>query len=228
MKRTKMFLRGLAVSACLSSLAGALAPAAFATDANLSSAGYVLREDLVLNPVNELASRQSFTLPSGSEIAILGQKEDAALGTLLHVGIDAKEGSEIPADLWVSDRELPAIALEPSAGADDSDSAGDIALLKAMTYCYRYVKQYLLQTGQVKVYLPGTSAWEAAGILPKHGFRRTGHSPATAKNGEVCVYSGGPAGHGHIEIKRNGKWWYGYGFKPNAMSGRRFIACFAK
>ncbi|RZA06040.1 MAG: hypothetical protein EOP11_11345 [Proteobacteria bacterium] len=232
MKRTKMFLQGLAVSACLITTAGASAPAAFAaetfTGADFTSTGYVLREDVVLNPLNEAGPRRAFTLSAGSEIAILGKKEDAALGTLLHVGIDAKEGSGIPADLWVSDRELPEIALEPYAAADESEESGDVAILKAMTYCYRYVKQYLLQTGQVKVYLPGVSAWEAAGILPKHGFRRTGHSPSTAKNGEVCVYSGGPAGHGHIEVKRNGKWWYGYGFKPNPMSGRRFIACFAK
>jgi len=97
-----------------------------------------------------------------------------------------------------------------------------------MTYCYRYVKRYLLSIGKVKTYLPGTSAWEAAKILPKHGFRKTGHTPAKAKEGEVCVYSGGPKGHGHIEVKRNGKWWYGYGYLPQPIKNRKFIACFAK
>lgn len=224
MKRTKMFFQGVAVSACLFTLNVSPARAeASAPEQNFMNSGYVLREDLVLNPVGDQAPR-AFTLNAGSEMAVLGVKQDAALGTLVHVGIDVAADSQIPADLWVSDRDLPQDALEPYAPADESDNNFSVF----MTYCYRYVKQYLLQTGQVKVYLPGVSAWEAAGILPKHGFRRTGHSPASAKNGEVCVYSGGPQGHGHIEVKRNGKWWYGYGFKPNPISGRRFIACFAK
>jgi hypothetical protein len=242
MKRTKMFFQGLAASACLLTLAGCGSPAASApapagagTNEELaqdfSTTGFVLREDLVLNPVGDGAA-PAFSLGAGSEIAVLGKHEDAALGTLVHVGIDAQENTGTPTDLWVSERDLPQDALEPYAPADEEDNGeaqdGDFSAQKAMTYCYRYVKQYLLQTGQVKVYLPGVSAWQAAGILPKHGFRRTGHSPSTARNGEVCVYSGGPAGHGHIEVKRNGRWWYGYGFKPNPMSGRRFIACFAK
>lgn len=100
---------------------------------------------------------------------------------------------------------------------------------KKMTYCYRYVKQYLLKKGLVKVYLPGAMARDAAKILPKHGFRKTGHTPRTAKNGEVCVYTGGCCGH--IEVKINGKFWYGYGYKArpiNEILPRPFIGCYAK
>lgn len=241
MKRTKMFLSGLALSACVLSLtgcgkAGAEAsadPAREEAAVDFSHTGYVLREEVVLSPVGENAVKP-FTLPPGSELAVLGEKEDAQGGKLLHLGIDANEESGVPSDLWISERDLPEAALEPYAPADENElsdedvSQEDYEILKKMTYCYRYVKQYLLQTGKVKVYLPGASAWQAASILPKHGFRRTGHSPATAKNGEVCVYSGGPQGHGHIEVKRNGKWWYGYGFKANPISGRRFMGCFYK
>ncbi|MCO5141624.1 MAG: hypothetical protein M9962_00880 [Oligoflexia bacterium] len=100
---------------------------------------------------------------------------------------------------------------------------------KKMTYCYRYVKQYLLKKKLVKVYLPGVNARDAAKILPKHGFKKTGHTPRTAKNGEVCVYTGGCCGH--IEVKINGKFWYGYGYKDkpiNELLPRPFLGCFTK
>jgi len=240
MKRTTKFLPSIAAMACLLSLTGCGSPAANGSNPSaqengeqsqdFSNTGYVLREDLALRPLGDNAP-PAFVLSAGSELAVLEMKADAKLGTIVHLGIDAQENGRVPSDVWVSQTEVPNEALEPYAPADydsEENQDGDFSAQKAMTYCYRYVKQYLLQTGQVRIYLPGESAWQAAGILPKQGFHRTGHSPASAKNGEVCVYSGGPAGHGHIEVKRNGRWWYGYGFKPNPISGRRFIACFAK
>lgn len=241
MKRTKMFLSGLVLSACVLSLQGcgksdATAAVESGQDqaaVDFSSTGFVLREEVVLSPVGNEAVKP-FTLPPGTELAVIGEKKDEQGNRLLHIGLDVQEGSELPSDLWVSERDLPDAALEPYAPADENEmshedmSQEDYEILKKMTYCYRYVKQYLLQTGKVKVYLPGVSAYQAASILPKHGFRRTGNTPRTAKNGEVCVYSGGPQGHGHIEVKRNGKWWYGYGYKANPISGRRFMACFYK
>lgn len=195
---------------------------------DFSQTGFVLAERLQLEVVapGEANDRERFELPAGAEIAILETREDPAAGQLVRVGIDSEEGSGLPTDVWVRSSDLPPAALVPYAPADEDESAD--AALKKMTYCYRYVKQYLLKTGKVKVYLPGSSAYQAASILPRHGFRRTGHSPANARNGEVCVYSGGPAGHGHIEVKRNGKWWYGYGFNARPIQNRRFIACFDK
>lgn len=97
-----------------------------------------------------------------------------------------------------------------------------------MTYCYRFVKMRLIQLGLVKSKLPGGSAYMAASILPQHGFSRTGRGPASAQINDVCVYSGGTGGHGHIEIKTARGWWYGYGYKSSPIRGRGFIACFSK
>lgn len=100
--------------------------------------------------------------------------------------------------------------------------------VERMTYCYRYVKKYLLKVGLVKVYLPGASAYMAAKILPKHGFKKVSRKPSQAINHDVCVYKGGPAGHGHIEVKRPQGWYYGYGFKKSPIKNRIFIGCFHK
>lgn len=99
---------------------------------------------------------------------------------------------------------------------------------KGMTYCYRFVKIRLQKLGLVRGYLPGGSAYMAAKHLPKHGFKRTQRGIQSARVNDVCVYSGGPQGHGHIEMRTAGGWWYGYGVKSKPMSGRRFIACFSK
>lgn len=97
-----------------------------------------------------------------------------------------------------------------------------------MTYCYRYVKKYLLKVGLVKVYLPGASAYQAATILPKHGFKKVSRKPSQAIVNDVCVYKGGPAGHGHIEIKTSKGWYYGYGYKSSPIKNRIFIGCYHK
>ncbi|MCC6138837.1 MAG: hypothetical protein IT287_09400 [Bdellovibrionaceae bacterium] len=97
-----------------------------------------------------------------------------------------------------------------------------------MTYCYRYVKKYLLKIGLVKTYLPGASAYQAATILPKHGFKKVSRTPSQAIVNDVCVYKGGPSGHGHIEIKTSKGWYYGYGYKAAPIKNRIFIGCFHK
>lgn len=198
----------------------------------------------------------NLVLPEGAEITILESKMDPKLGAMVRIGIDSDEASDLPSDVWVLASDIPEnamIATEESDYDEDQldESNSDDSLLdtsvidnkvkrtkgkkgkskgKKMTYCYRYVKQYLLQTGQVKVYLPGGSAHNAAAILPKHGFRKTGHTASSAQNGEVCVYRGGNGGNGHIEVKRNGKWWYGYGFKDHPITPRNhpFIGCYKK
>lgn len=185
------------------------------------------------------------TIPAGTSLSVLETKMVENQGLMLRLGIDANEEAGLPSDIWVSAGDIPEDAL---AHVEDGDYENDDAAVdspsdeyldptrktrkarKKMTYCYRYVKQYLLKTGKVKTYLPGTSAYTAANTLPKYGFHKTGHSPATAQEGEVCVYRGGNGGNGHIEVKRGGKWWYGYGFKPNPITPNNhpFIGCYAK
>ncbi|MCB9072536.1 MAG: hypothetical protein H6623_02865 [Bdellovibrionaceae bacterium] len=97
-----------------------------------------------------------------------------------------------------------------------------------MTYCYKYVKLYLLKKKLVSVYLPGGSAYMAASILPKYNFARVSRGPSQAIVHDVCVYKGGPAGHGHIEVKTSQGWYYGYGYKSASIKNRIFIGCFHK
>lgn len=167
---------------------------------------------------------RAISLPRGIELLAIETKQDEALGSIVRLGID--QDPALPAEIWVRMQDLENQDFLPYDFSGDSND--EIGPWKGMTYCYRYVKQYLLQTGQVNSYLPGGSAYQAATILPKHGFRNTGRGPASARNGEICVYSGGPRGHGHIEVKRNGKWWYGYGFINHPIQNRRFLACFVK
>jgi hypothetical protein len=166
------------------------------------------------------------------ELLILDKKFDAQLGNLVRIGLDTVDpsASELERDFWVRERDLPTEMLEQYVAPEEIEDSLEEALARKrrMTYCYRFVKKYLLSTGQVKTYLPGSSAYQAYSILPKYGFHKTGNSPASARNGEVCVYAGGPQGHGHIEVKRSGKWWYGYGYKNNPIANRRFLGCFAK
>lgn len=233
MKRTHQFLFCVALPLVAISIAGSekvgFESTAFAGQggvefaASSDAAGYLAVQDLRLNAIsdNPEIDRKVVELAAGTELVLLEKKEDAVLGSLVRVGVDAGEESGVPSDFWIKEEEM-------HGGNLLALNDGEMSILKKMTYCYRYVKQYLLKTGQVKVYLPGESAYMAAKILPKHGFRNSGHSPSSAKNGEVCVYSGGPKGHGHIEVKRNGKWWYGYGFLDNPIRNRKFIACFVK
>lgn len=101
-----------------------------------------------------------------------------------------------------------------------------------MTYCYRYVKQYLLSHKLVPIYLPGGSAWQSASLLPQYGYQVTS-GPEGASRGTICVYRGGKGGNGHIEILLDQGWWYGYGYSATPMSqlapaNHQLIACFSK
>jgi len=118
-------------------------------------------------------------------------------------------------DFWVRQEELSQLSL-----IEDS--------VLRMTYCYRYVKKYLLAKGLVSSYLPGSSAYMAAQILPKYGFKKMSRSPSQAIAYDVCVYRGGPAGNGHIEVLDPKGWYYGYGYKNHPIAGRIFIGCFHK
>jgi hypothetical protein len=201
---------------------------------------YLLSADARFSLVSddESLDRATVELPAGSEVVIIERRVDAGGETLIRIGIDTEPGSGQPSDIWVRATDVPDYLLTPFIPEDDADLLEDSwdggisdlfsAARRKMTYCYRHVKLYLLRTGQVKTYLPGVSAYQAADILPRYGFRRTRSTPATAKNGEICVYAGGPKGHGHIEVKRNGKWWYGYGFKSRPIANRRFLGCFVK
>jgi hypothetical protein len=118
-------------------------------------------------------------------------------------------------DLWVRAEDFAQLVLRE-----------DVIL--RMTYCYRYVKKYLLSKGFVDVYLPGVSAYMAADILPKHGFNKVTRKPSQATTYDVCVYKGGPSGHGHIEVLDPKGWYYGYGYKSQPIKNRIFISCFYK
>ncbi len=179
-----------------------------------------------------LSAAGSVRFDANDELLILEKKFDSQLGNLVRIGLDKEDltAFEFERDFWVRERDLPTELLEQYVAPEEIEDTFDEVLAKKrrMTYCFRFVKKYLLSTGQVKTYLPGSSAYQAYSILPKYGFRKTGNGPGSARNGEVCVYSGGPQGHGHIEVKRNGKWWYGYGYKSKPIANRKFLACFVK
>lgn len=202
---------------------------------NFMAADFVSRSSLKVKALKgeSLEDGQDLVLPAGTQVSVIETKVHPQYGTIVRLGVDVEEGEGIPSDFWVP---LDQALLEGLVRLEDSESLVEteetLSLLhearKKMTYCFRYVKRYLLSTGQVDTYLPGVSAYMAAKILPQHGFSKTGNTPQTAKEGEVCVYAGGPNGHGHIEVKRNGKWWYGYGFLDQPIKGRKFLACFTK
>lgn len=167
-------------------------------------------------------------IPAGSQVTIL---EDVSAHYRLGV-----ETSDEAFELWLSAEELKDLNLH---GFDDidpydadgyqiDDEADFLGLRKKMTYCYRYVKLYLLDKGLVKSYLPGASAYMAASILPKHGFKKVSRKPSNAIVNDVCVYRGGPSGHGHIEVMTSKGWYYGYGYKQSPIKNRTFIGCFHK
>jgi hypothetical protein len=188
-------------------------------------------------------------LPRGSNVTILETKKDEKLGTLVHLGVDSDDES-MPSEVWVSMSDAAKAGFEklPESDVSDEDQVSsdssengaflDVARRRSsgrrggggMTYCYRYVKQYLIKIGKVKSYLPGASAWMAATVLPQYGFHKTGGGPESAQLNDVCVYRGGRGGNGHAEIKVKGGWYYGYGVigHPINRSTHPFIGCFRK
>ncbi len=175
---------------------------------------------------------QEYQITSGSVITLL---DESSNGEQVRVGVD--NFSDEVLDFWMSRESFNRLEVQLIDDQDPYDQNGyeqvpddgDVeAFLRKMTYCYRYVKKYLLKVGLVNEYLPGASAYMAAQILPKYGFKRVSRSPASAIVHDVCVYKGGPSGHGHIEIKTSKGWYYGYGYKTTPIKNRTLIACYHK
>lgn len=206
------------------------------TDMSLTHSTYVLNRDTEFSPLH---SEEKINVPAGTTVSVLESKMDKENGLMVRLGMDVNEDSNLPSDIWVKSTEFPEDSLKlvedgdyENDQLDSNDPFSEVArkAKKRMTYCYRFVKQYLIQTKKVRTYLPGASAYMAASILPQYGFHNTGHTPASAQEGEICIYRGGNGGNGHAEIKRGGKWWYGYGFKSQPIGRRNhaFVGCYAK
>jgi len=190
---------------------------------------------------------QEIKLAKGSDITVLATDKDPKYGKILRIGVDSDESQA--SDIWIRATDLIDAGLQrsdfdtstvdPLVAEENQDDISfgnglmfdldQVSETRHMTYCYRFVKQYLLQNGLVPVYLPGGSAWMASRYLPKYGWLRSGRNQYNAKIGDVCVYSGGNGGNGHIEIKRPAGWWYGYGYHgPISLKNHKLIACFKK
>lgn len=170
---------------------------------------------------NDLASA-TFDFPKGEKVHV-EMISDQELGVVYKITSIVNDDENFPREILISPREfekmqiifdkeanVATLELEYSpyvetevAGKSKAKRRGK----KKVGSCYRQVKLYLQRTGKVKAYLPGGSAYMAAGVLPKYGFRKTGNRPSSASLGEVCVYSGGWHGHGHIEVKVRGGWY---------------------
>jgi hypothetical protein len=193
------------------------------------SRGFELSTDFTTESIQD---NKEITIPAGTQLVVL---ENAIVDgkELVRVGLEYPSDSVLPQDLWVAGAELAKADLRAIHDVDPYDengeeiTFGEFARAK-MTYCYRYVKQYLLSHGMVNVYLPGGSAWMAAAELPKHGFKKSNRRAASAIINDVCVYKGGPSGHGHIEILTSKGWYYGYGYKSHPIQNRIFMGCFHK
>lgn len=199
---------------------------------------------------------QPFSFQKGDSMTVLKRAKDVSGKEFVQIYLeDESQSSDVQEVVWLPVEALSSdsfevvemedafdeYGMEIDDGATESDPVMVAAKSKSkkkatkrkkkkkgMTYCYRFVKIRLQKLGLVKGYLPGGSAYMAAKHLPKHGFKRTSRGIKNARTNDVCVYSGGPQGHGHIEMRTAGGWWYGYGVKSSPMSGRRFIACFSK
>lgn len=177
-------------------------------------------------------SGQSAEINAESMITVLGQKVDQQGNPLVHIGVDT-DVVNAPSDLWIRASELETAGLEAlDQGVDVDPANGQVGALlqKKMTYCYRFVKMYLMKKGLVRGYLPGGSAWMAKNYLPSHGFHRLGGGPSASRVNDVCVYTGGNGNNGHIEVRTASGWYYGYGYKssPISLNNHRLIACYRK
>lgn len=195
----------------------------FATQAETSE----LNENIYLAPTYYAKSpAKIFTLeygeieiPEGGVLTVIETLKTETGEELVRLGLDIEGAHPMSmiSDFWIPVNELatPALMLMAEIAA-------------RMTYCYRYVKLYLLKKGLVNSYLPGSSAWMAKDVLPKHGFRRTGRAPRNSRTLDVCVYYGGRGNNGHIEVLDPKGWYYGYGYFKSPISGRSLISCFSK
>jgi hypothetical protein len=193
------------------------------------SVGFELNADFT---TESILDKSEITIPAGTQLVVLDNMVVDG-NELVRVGLEYPSESLLPQDLWINGAAFANADLSLVHDTDPYDengediSLGEFARAK-MTYCYRYVKQYLLSHGMVNVYLPGGSAWMAASELPKHGFKKSSRKATSAIVNDVCVYKGGPSGHGHIEILTSKGWYYGYGYKSRPIQNRIFMGCFHK
>lgn len=185
--------------------------------------------------VQDTVEGDKLILPAGTQVSVLDNNVDANGQEWVRLGLEFNDESlNLPQDVWVLASDYANAEFTTVDDEDPFDENGfEIDSLSAyarkkMTYCYRYVKLYLLEHGMVKEYLPGGSAWMAATTLPKYGFKKSGRKPSNAIVNDVCVYKGGPSGHGHIEVKTAKGWYYGYGYKAAPIKNRIFMGCFHK
>jgi hypothetical protein len=115
---------------------------------------------------------------------------------------------------------------------DETDEVGrariKITKPEFVTHCFANVKKYLLQKHLVDERLKGGSAWMAGRDLVQRGFEKIEGGPAATEVNDICVYRGGWHKHGHVEVRVEKGWWYGYGIKPKPVVGRNLIGCYRK
>lgn len=246
MKFAKKFLLPVIALHCFSAaIALAETNGANAANAEMAAPSFEVKSDLTVTVLKtdedqfkNLVGAQ-LKIGAGSDITVLEAFHDAQAGDVVHIGINNDEDAEGISDLWVPAQQLNTDALaredDSAFGAEIEQSEHivmeDIASRgkkKKMTYCYRFVKQYLLSHRMVPVYLQGGSAYMAANVLPKYGFKKLSIKPSQAKLNDVCVYRGGKGGNGHIEILTAKGWYYGYGYISHPIANHPFIACFRK
>lgn len=225
-----LFSAAILVAVCAFAAAAGASPVSgndFVTGTALRAPGADGRESLV---------------PAGTMVTILGNSTD---GTMVHFGVDSDDES-VPSEMWVKITDVAGMNLNLQEVMNDSEGGfsdqGTVGSLEdaghvrhrggpkrgGMTYCYRFVKEYLLSHHLVRTYLPGGSAYMAAKILPKYGFHRVNETPAHAKLNDLCVYHGGRGDNGHVEVKVAGGWYYGYGVIPHPIHNHPFLGCFRK
>ena len=182
-----------------------------------------------------LSSLRTMTLTAGTQVSVLGTATDSQGQQWVRLGLEySSDSSTEPQDVWVLASEFNQGEFNVIDDSDPYDENGfelpgmNDAIRKKMTYCYRYVKLYLLDHGMVKEYLPGASAYMAASILPKYGFKKVSRKPSQAIVNDVCVYGGGNGGNGHIEILTSKGWYYGYGYKKSPIANHPLKGCFHK
>jgi hypothetical protein len=207
-------------------LSAPAAQAATTGEAFVVTQNQIFRPEIV-NFAPELAGR-AVEIATDSVITVLGEQTDVRGDLLVHLGIDSDD-LQIPSELWIRATDLD-LALNAASLEKINDDSLEIMINKKMTYCFRYVKQYLLKKKLVSRYLPGASAWMAKDSLPREGFRRTGQGPSAARVNDVCVYTGGNGNNGHIEVMTPSGWYYGYGFNraPIGLNNHRLISCYTK
>ncbi len=186
-------------------------------------------------------------IKEGTDLTVLDIVKDENFGEIAHLGLNSDEEGAI-SDLWVRVNDLNNNCLEvqddedfrSDANATDKTDAGDIrgqlhrskvkAKKRRMTYCYRFVKKYLMETGKVPVYLSGGSAYMAPAQLMKYGFKKIAETPSHVRTEDVCVYRGGNGGNGHIEVFTKKGWYYGYGYlsHPISRANHPFVGCYRK